>query len=128
MHYKSFDEARESIAEYFGFSPAVEFGTDGGKVFTIPNPGLLDDDQQERFEELQFLLESCDKGDDGDPISPYRIDGELMKPSYNVRLAMAVFGEAGYAEFKAGGGSGNRVALEWARMNKEYEAANGDLQ
>ncbi|SHU12548.1 gp32 protein [Mycobacteroides abscessus subsp. abscessus] len=120
MHYQSFNDHAAAIADYFGFAPAVDFITDDGKAFTIPNPGLLDDDQQERWEDLQVLLEGCDTDADGELLKPYRINGELLKPSYNVRLATAVFGDAGYAAFKAGGGSGNHVALEWARMNKEY--------
>lgn len=120
MRYKSFEEHAADVADYFGFSPSVDFVGHDGRVFTIPNPGLLDDGQQERWDELQLLAEDFDKDEDGEPIRPYRINGELLRPSYSVRLATAVFGEAGYAEFKAAGGSGNRVAQGWAQMDKEY--------
>jgi hypothetical protein len=105
----------------------------------------MDDDQQERFEDLQFLLEGCDREPDteiaervvtdsdgnvttlpaqtlpGDYKTPYRINGELLKPPYAVRLAKALFGEEGYAEYKAGGGIANQISIEWARMNREYQ-------
>lgn len=134
-------EAREQAADYFGFTASVFIQVEGGKVFEIPNPGLMDDDQQERWEELQFELEQCDREDDieipehhaddgtvypartiaGDLIVPHRKDGKLLKPPYNVRLAIALFGEVGYKEYKAGGGIANQIALEWARMNREYQ-------
>lgn len=137
----SVKEAKEQAAEYFGFTASVFIQLDSGKVFEIPNPGLMDDDQQERWEELQFTLEQCDRTDEivlpahtaedgteypeqrigGDLKTPYRIKGELLKPPYNVRLAKALFGEEGYAEYKAGGGIANQIALEWARMNREYQ-------
>ena len=134
-------EAREQAAEYFGFISSVPIQLENGTVFEIPNPGLLDDDQQERWDELLFLLEQCDRDEDlvvpgykredgtevpervipGELKTPYRINGELLKPPYAVRVAKALFGEDGYAEFKANGGSSNQIALEWARMNREYE-------
>ncbi|MDH6242531.1 hypothetical protein [Mycobacterium sp. OTB74] len=116
-----FETHNQELAAFFGFTPSVTITTGTGKAFTIPNPALLDDDQQERWDDLQFLLERADTDDQGEPLTPYRIDGELLKPSYNVRLATALFGEAGYKEFKAVGGSGAQVALTWARMVKESE-------
>ncbi len=147
----SVKDAKEQAAEYFGFTASVYIEVEGGKVFEIPNPGLMNDDQQERWEELQFLLEDCDREDDvtypertftdadgitrtipeqtirGEVKTPYRIDGKLLKPPYSVRLAKALFGEDGYAAYKAGGGIANQISLEWARMNREYqERVNAD--
>jgi hypothetical protein len=133
-------DAKEQAAEYFGFAGSTFVEGKSGRVYEIPSPALLDDDQQERWDELQFTLEQCDREDDivipervrddgtvspervieGDVKKPYRINGELLKPTYNARLAIALFGNEGYEEFKADGGSGSLVALEWARMNKEY--------
>ena len=59
------------MASYFGFAASVTIQA-GDEIFEIPNPGLLDDDQQERWEELQFEVEGCDRDDDGDTIKPYR--------------------------------------------------------
>lgn len=141
----SVKEAKEQAAEYFGFTASTYIQVESGKVFEIPNPGLMDDDQVERYEELQFTLEQCDRDDDvvipagtftdadgnvhafpertetGDVKTPYRINGELLKPPYNVRLAKVIFGEEGYVEYKAGGGIANQIGLEWTRMNKEYQ-------
>lgn len=141
----SVKEAKEQAAEYFGFTASAFIQIDSGKVFEIPNPGLMDDDQIERYEDLQFLLESCDrdadevipagsfKDDDGNAHSypervikgdfkkPFRIDGALLRPPYAVRLATVLFGDEGYAEYKAGGGIAAQVALEWARMNQEFQ-------
>lgn len=142
-------EAKDQAAEYFGFTASTFIQVDGGKVFEIPNPGLMNDDQQERWEELQFELENCDREPDieipehklddgtvvpaatlpGDVKTPYRIGGALLKPPYNVRLAKALFGDKGYAEYKAGGGIANQIAMEWARMNREYqERVAGDAK
>lgn len=141
----SVKEAKEQAADYFGFTASTFVQVEGGKVFEIPNPGLMDDDQQERWEQLQFELEQCDHHPDaeiaestvtdsggktgtipaytipGDIMIPHRIDGELLKPPYNVRLAIALWGEDGYNEYKKGGGIANQIALEWARMNREYQ-------
>lgn len=134
-------EAKEQAADYFGFTAGVSIQLDNGKVFEIPNPAMLDDDQQERYEEFLFVLEQCDREEDievpertlsdgtvlpaatvkGDLKKPLRINNELLKPSYNVRLAQVLFGEDGYADFKAAGGSGSQVALEWTRMNREFQ-------
>lgn len=132
---KSVQEAKEQAADYFGFTASAFIQTSDGKVWEIPNPGLMDDDQQERWEELQFILEGCDRDEiviqatateperkyEGELLTPYRKDGELLKPPYNVRLAQCLFGDKGYKEYKAGGGIANQIALEWARMNREYQ-------
>lgn len=145
-------EARQQSAEYLGFTASTEIILDSGEVFEIPNPGLLDDDQQERFEELQAELDTFDHDEvevpiieytvetrtDGSTFSepkvvghrtervlqtnPHRKDGKPVKPPYNVRLAIALWGEEGYERYKAGGGISNQIALEWTRMNREFMA------
>lgn len=136
---KTPQQAREQAAEYLGFV-ASSYITAGGETFEIPNPGMLDDDQQERYDELQAELETYDHREvtarnpitnevivdpkTGEPvvdrvlINPHQIDGKLVKPPYNVRLAIALFGEDGYKKFKAGGGRSSQIAVEWARMNR----------
>lgn len=145
-------EAREQAAEYLGFTASVEIVLDNGEVFEIPNPGLLDDDQQERFEQLQAELDSFDHDEvevpvveysvetrpDGSTYSepkvvgsrtervlmtnPHRKNGKPVTPPYNVRLAIALWGKDGYERYKAGGGRSNQIALEWTRMNREFLA------
>ena len=145
-------EARSQAAEYLGFTASVEIVLDSGEVFEIPNPGLLDDDQQERFEELQAELDSFDHEEVDVPVveytvetrsdgttysepkvvghktertlltNPHRKNGKPVKPPYNVRLAIALWGKDGYERYKAGGGISNQIALEWSRMNREFMA------
>lgn len=133
------EEAKQQAADYFGFTAGVKIQA-GNEVFEIPNPGLLDDEQQERWEEFQFELEACDREPDieipekileddtvipaatipGEVKRPYRINGVLLKPTYNVRLAQVLFGDR-YEAFKEAGGSGSQVALIWAQMNAEFQ-------
>lgn len=145
-------EARQQASEYLGFTASTEIVLESGEVFEIPNPGLLDDDQQERFEELQAELDTFDHNEVEVPIieytvetradgttfseptvvghrtervlltNPHRKDGNPVKPPYNVRLAIALWGEDGYERYKAGGGRSNQIALEWTRMNREFMA------
>ena len=145
-------EARAQAAEYLGFTASTEIVLDTGEVFEIPNPGLLDDDQQERFEELQAELDTFDHDEVEVPVveytvetradgttysepkvvghkrertlltNPHRKNGKPVKPPYNVRLAIALWGKDGYERYKAGGGIANQIALEWTRMNREFMA------
>jgi len=64
----SFEEAREQAADYFNFAASVIIETAGGKSFEIPNPGLMDDDQQERYDALQARVDGFDKEDVEIPI------------------------------------------------------------
>lgn len=143
-------EARDQAAEYLGFTASTTIVLESGEVFEIPNPGLMDDDQQERFEELQAELDTFDHDEVEVPVveytvetrpdgttysepkvvghrkervlitNPHRKDGKPVKPPYNVRLAIALWGEDGYERYKAGGGISNQIALEWTRMNREF--------
>lgn len=138
-------EAREQAADYLGFAASAIITLKDGTPVEIPNPGLLDDEQQEAWEALQFELEQCDREPDieiperriqskdgsetviaahtvkGELLQPLRKDGVLMRPSYNVRLAQAILGEAGYKAFKAGGGQASDVALIWRKMQAEWD-------
>jgi len=121
-------EAREQAAECLGFMASQPIQI-GDEVFEVPHPSLLDDDQQNRYDELQLSLEDLARwpditDDDGNVLrqgeikDPHRTkDGKLVE-SYNIRLAKALFGEAAYKKFKAGGGSGNTVAAIWFQMQR----------
>jgi hypothetical protein len=123
-------EAREQAAEYLGFMASIQLDLGDGTMFEVPNPGLLDDDQQVAFDELQASLEDLDhedvqiRGDDGKlrtesrPKDPHRKDGKLLEP-YNIRLCKALFGEQGYQRFKAAGGRAADVGIYWSQMNKQ---------
>ncbi|MBZ4574705.1 hypothetical protein [Mycobacterium avium] len=125
--FDSFEAAREQAAEYLGYVASEKIRTPRGDVFEIPNPSLLDDEQQQRYDELQLEVESWDRHDDvlnddgtvkhrGALKEPSRKDGVLVE-NYNIQLAKAIFGDR-YEAFKAAGGRANDVAFLWAKMNK----------
>lgn len=134
-------KAREQSAEFHGFAASVDIQI-GNEVFEIPNPSLLDDDQQERYNDLNAEIEAtCDREEDitipefttpdgvvipakterGELKRPYTINEVPMKPAYNTRLAKVLFGEDRYQTFKNGGGRSNQIALIWGQMEREYE-------
>ncbi|QBP31886.1 tail assembly chaperone [Mycobacterium phage GreaseLightnin] len=59
------ETAKEQAADYFGFiaSEYITVTLPDGTVerFEVPNPSLLDDEQQERWNELQFEIQQCDR-------------------------------------------------------------------
>lgn len=136
---KSMQEAREQAAEYFGFSAGVTLQV-GDEKFEIPNPGMLSDDQQERYNKLLHDMrtrydrensfnipdQTLEDGTfvpgrviPGELIEPHCIDGELLPP-YWARIGVVLWGEEGYKKFRAAGGSSSQINLEWGRMNREF--------
>lgn len=124
--HDSFEAAREQAAEYLGFVASERIVTKEG-VFEIPNPSLLDDEQQARYDQLQLDSESWDRHPDvlnedgtvkfrGQLKEPYRKNGKAVE-GYNIQLAKAIFGER-YDAFKKAGGRSNDVAFFWSKMNK----------
>ncbi|UVO12810.1 hypothetical protein NM962_01175 [Mycobacterium sp. SVM_VP21] len=124
----AFIKAREQATEYLGFAASERIVTDDGVVFEIPNPSLLDDEQQARYDALQLESESWDRHPDilnadgsvkrrGELKEPYRKGNELVE-HYNIQLAKAILGER-YAAFIAAGGRGNDVNLIWWKMNQQ---------
>jgi hypothetical protein len=121
----SFDEARAQAAEFLGFIASERIVTKDG-VFEIPNPSLLDDDQQSRVDALDLETESWDRHDDIlDEAGKVTVRGALKVPnrkggklvSYNVGLAKAIFGDR-YEAFKTAGGHSGDVNLIWSKMNR----------
>lgn len=110
-------KTQDDLAAYFGFTARHDIEVDG-ETYTIPNPAMLDDDQDERWQELQLIIEKCERDDDGELLTPYRIDGEPLTPTYNSRLATVLWGDRAKA-YVAGGGQSSLVALVWARMARE---------
>lgn len=129
-------EARDQAAECLGILASVQIQV-GDHVFEVPNPSLLDDDQQHRYDELQLSLEDLDRWPDaldgegklirrGEPLEPHRKKGKLVE-HYNVRLAKALFGDEGYQTFKAGGGRANDISAIWFQMQRKLtERVSGD--
>jgi hypothetical protein len=135
----SVQDARDQAQELDGFTADETYTTPTGVPFGVPNVGLLDDDQQERFDALNFKFSKCDKVPDGelpgrtvtakDPdgtevvteyppsvikgtgfLQPYQTDGQLVVPNYNIQLVIALLGEEGYEEFKAAKGKSSEFA------------------
>lgn len=149
-------QAAEQADEYDSFVKPLRISTKSGKVFEVPHPTQLDDDQQEAFDQLQFEANQCDRWPDepdvevpetktthpdgsvtviaahfergkrGDFITPYQKDGVRMTPGYNIRLAKIYFGDQ-YEAFKAAGGRSNDLALALTRAaNKMRERQAAD--
>jgi hypothetical protein len=130
--YSSPREAREKSAQALGFDASTVIRI-GDEDFEIPSPAALDDDQQQRYNELKFEVESYDRDEDltlpngrvikGDPLTPHRKDGQLVTPAYPVKLAIALWGNAKYQRYKKGGGSSNQILMEWQRMDRQFTEA-----
>lgn len=125
--FDSFEAAREQAAETLGFVASERIRTPSGELFEIPNPSLLDDDQQARYDKLQLDAEGWDRHPDrlddngnvvtrGALMEPARKGGKLVE-SYNVQLAKVILGER-YEAFTKAGGRGNDIAFLWWKMNK----------
>lgn len=139
-------EAREQAAEATGFTASIEIVI-GNEIFEVPQRGLLDDDQRERMDKLEMETETWQHENDivipartitksdgsveivepmrtvqGGLKLPYRDkDGVLIKPSYPVRVATALWGEEKYKRFKAGGGRASDVTGTLARLDRRLE-------
>jgi hypothetical protein len=137
-------EAREAAAEAGGFLASLTI-TAAGHDFEIPQRGLLDDDQRERLDELELETQSWDrepdieyparvvKDKDGNethyparteqgPLKlPYQKDGRLVKPSYPVRVAIALWGQEKYELYKKHGGQASDVTATLARLDRVVE-------
>lgn len=129
----SFEAAREQAADYLGFAASERIEVDGN-VFEIPNPSLLDDEQQASLDALDIEMdEEWDRhpdvtNDDGSTQRgllkvPHRKGGQPV--NYNVRLAQAIFGDR-YEAFKAAGGRSSDVQLIWSKMNRELAKRRED--
>lgn len=146
-------EAREAAAEAGGFLASITIVA-GGEEYEVPQRALLDDEQKERMDELEMETQSWDREpdiqyperritneDDGSvtiyparteqgPLKlPYQKDGKLVKPSYSVRVAQALWGKEKYAKFKAAGGHATDVTATLARLDNRVtrrEKGDGD--
>lgn len=145
------EEARESAAEAQGFLASITIHA-GGEDFVVPQRSLLDDDQRERMEELELETQSWARepdveypariirDEDGNETHyparsepgalklPYQDkDGKLIRPSYPVRVAMALWGEDKYARYKAAGGRASDVTATLQRLDERLaRRAQGD--
>lgn len=127
-------EAREAAAEAGGFLASITL-TAGGEDFEIPQRGLLDDEQREAMDQLEFESQSWDREPDveitradgstytlkGNLKLPYQKDGKLVKPTYAQRVAIALWGKAKWERYKKAGGSAVDVTATLARLDNVVE-------
>lgn len=66
--YDSVEDAKAQAAEFFGFPTGEDIPItlpDGTvEIFTVPYPGTLNDEQQDRWNQLQFEIDQCDRDPD----------------------------------------------------------------
>lgn len=102
-----------------------------GEVFEIPHKDLFDNDQQERWEELQATLLTYDRHPDlkskdgetvvrGQLIVPHHLKGERVKPSWPERLAVVLWGVDGAKRAKVGGVNFNEIEIVWGKQDYEW--------
>ncbi|HXS24229.1 MAG TPA: hypothetical protein VN719_08365 [Gemmatimonadales bacterium] len=134
-------EAREAAAEAGGFLESVTIRL-GDETFEIPQRGLVDDDQRTRLDALELETESWDREPDieyperlirdengsetrypartepGPLKLPYRKDGKLVTPPYQVQVAIALWGLEKYERYKKLGGRAADVTATLARLDR----------
>ncbi|AUS34600.1 hypothetical protein C1M55_28130 [Rhodococcus qingshengii] len=88
----SLEALRAQGVESLGGEPGIEIQiTEGGEIFTVPNPLLVDDTVQEALPDAKTAIQ----------------------------IATAILGEETHARFIAAGGHSNDVMLAW-RMLTEH--------
>lgn len=103
-----------------------------GEVFEIPHKDLFDNEQQERWDDLQDQIREYDREPDvlapngtliskGELIYPHRINKERVKTSWPERVAIVLWGEDGADRAKKGGINFNEIELVWAKQKYEMD-------
>jgi hypothetical protein len=121
-------EARDQAAECLGFIRGRLFDLGSDQTWELPNPSLLDDEQQERYNAYLFEIDQMDRYPDqtdaggnvigrGDVMDPPRKDGHLLPPN-DIRLAKALMGDDIYAKFIKAGGRSSQIRVHWSEMNR----------
>lgn len=117
-------------SEFRSAKPTSEYPE--GEVFEIPHKDLFDNDQQDRWDDLQDQIRQYDREPDvlapdgtliarGNLIYPHRLNDERVKPSWPERLAIVLWGEEGAARAKSGGVNFNEIELVWAKQKYEMD-------
>ncbi|MCV7100084.1 hypothetical protein [Mycobacterium palustre] len=105
-----------------------------GEVFEIPHKDLLDNDQQERWEDLQDdLLHKYQREPDvytpdgktliakGALVVPHRDKDGNRLPPWPYRLAIVLWGEDGAKRAKEGGILLSEIEVIWAKQDQEMK-------
>jgi hypothetical protein len=141
-------EAYESV--FAGTPMDLEYPDGRKETVTIPPPpslGIMDDDCIEAYQELQFLIDTkCDREPDlhipeqklesgvilpeetkrGALLQPYRINGERLKPAYEIQLVQAVLGKELYTKLKAAGKGAGDVQRIWSMQTLKLSARQAE--
>ena len=102
-----------------------------GEIFEIPHRDLFDNDQQERWDELQAEIRTYDREPDlrndkgdvvvrGQLVIPHHNNGQLVKPPWPERLAVVLWGKDGAVRAKKGGILFNEIEVVWGKQAEEY--------
>lgn len=135
-HLVNATDAREQASEgRYGFLRSeFRVAKDTGEVFEIPHKDLFDNDQQERWEDLQdainheYQREPDVRTPDGKTliakgalIVPHRDKDGKRLPPWGERLAIVLWGEEGMKRAKAGGILFSEIDVVWAKQQLEME-------
>jgi hypothetical protein len=143
--------ARQQAEAYQSVFAPTRLELDGGDTITIPphpNLRMLDDDCMDAYDELLFEADTKydrepdlqipeQKLDNGVVLPaevkrgalkvPYRISGQLVKPSYSVRVVQAALGEQLYKKLRDGGRNAADVWRIWNNQGlKVADRQDGD--
>lgn len=149
-------DAHDQAAELDSFIGDDIYTAPTGDKFPVPLYEELDDDQQERLDAVQFMLNSCDRVpdvvipgyteetvDDDDRVigkrtypervvpggykMPYQKDGKLITPPANTQLTEALLGGDEFAKFKAAKGKSSVFVKQFmALANRVQEREKSD--
>lgn len=138
-HVVNAADAREQASEgRYGFLRSEFRRTKDGDEFEIPHRDLLDNEQQDRWDDLQDEMRSYEREPDvlapdgktviakGPLIYPHYKDGQRVRPSWPERLAIMLWDKAGAAKAKAGGINFNEIELIWSKQRLEMEERYAD--
>ena len=145
-------EALRQADEYESVFGTTDLELNDGSVIKIPphpDYGMLDDDCMAAYEELMFKLDTQydredeiyipeqrlkdDKGNETGVVlpastqrgalkTPYRIDGELVKPPHGIQVVIAALGQETYDKLKADGKSSKDVWKIWGETAAQIRA------
>lgn len=136
------EDARDQASEAMGFLASRYVKGKSGKLWEIPHKNLLDAEQEDRWDELQFAIRNeYDREPDiyapdvagpdgsvipgrliarGATIYPHQKKGKLVKPSYQMRIAAVLWGEDGAKEAAADGVNPSIIQIIWGQQDSEF--------
>ncbi|KWX66796.1 hypothetical protein [Mycobacterium sp. NAZ190054] len=142
-------DAHDQAVEHDSFFADDIYVAPNGEQFPVPVYEELDDDQQERLDAVQHMLNSCDRfpdvtipgyteetvDDDGKVTRrihpertapggykmPYEKGGERVSPPANVQLTEALLGDEQFAKFKAAKGKSSVFVKMFMELQRRVQ-------